>query len=466
MKKFVVFAVLIPVFLGGCDFYTAYLIKKSLSGDFSFINEFSRKYKLSGESFSDIPVSTEEKILPEFVEDKVLLTDLEEQLIPGSKEKPSENLKIFSSKGSKVKIDLPRDDGVWIIKKLPSKISKLSKDSDMSSSTFIFEIGSYGTDNAIFNLISSNGIITKVLEYEIVSSNANSNTKDNDSISIVPKTNFVNNQKDSLQLEKSNNTTTEQKNTEQKLVSSNGVDNSSLKNATNKEFDLTDEEKQESIIEPKPPSVEGKFDIKTLVGDENKYFDYIDNIAKKYGYYAALKEIEKIETNIADVDLPKIKFKKMEIYDALGRYNDAINEGQEVIDKDNIVKLYVGIMNGKVKNYYIADKNIKESLNAIVEPYDMKFALDKVIDYYLSIPEPPTREMINVILQKNEFLQKNYKKDYQMNLIKIGQLFERIGDLYKAKAIYDQVYNQNPDEEVLGHLNEARENLEKVTNYK
>lgn len=458
MRKFIVLVLLISFFLSSCDFYTAYLIKKSLSGDFKFIDDFSRKYKLVSNSFSDVPVSEEEKIVPEFVEDKVLLTDLEEQLIPGSKEKPSEIIKLFTSKDNTINIDLPKEDGIWIIKKYPAKISKLSKNSDIAANKFIFEITSFGKDNATFNLISSNGVVTKVLEYEITSSEISPNSN-------FEKTPSLTNTKTNNYPSSSNKTSTSKTgNLETKTTNLSSIN---INNSTNKDnLDLTDEEKQEKTVEPTPPSMVGKFDIKTLFGNEKKYFEYVDNIAKKYGYYTALKEIEKIETNISEIDLPKMKFKKMEIYDALGKYNDAINEGQGFIDKDNMIKLYVGIINGKAKNYYIADKNIKEALNSLVEPEEIKFALSKTIDYYLSIPEVPTREMINTLLQKNEFLQKEYKKDYQLNLIRIANLFERIGELYKAKAIYDQVYNQTPDEEIMQKLNESKERLEKITNYK
>jgi len=65
----------------------------------------------------------------------------------------------------------------------------------------------------------------------------------------------------------------------------------------------------------------------------------------------------------------------------------------------------------------LSEKNIKEALNLITTPLETKSALSKVLDFYLSNEEPPTKEMVNFLLQRNELIQKNFKKDYLLNFV-------------------------------------------------
>ncbi|MCX8096261.1 MAG: hypothetical protein N3D81_02040, partial [Spirochaetes bacterium] len=51
------FLVILFLATTSCDFYTAYIIKKSLEGDFEYINKFSDNYELKGDNASDIVVS-------------------------------------------------------------------------------------------------------------------------------------------------------------------------------------------------------------------------------------------------------------------------------------------------------------------------------------------------------------------------------------------------------------------------
>ncbi|MFN4244954.1 MAG: hypothetical protein ACK4F9_02250, partial [Brevinematia bacterium] len=274
----VIFMIFSVSMLLGCDFYTLYFIKKSLEGDFSYIDKFSSKYSLRGESFSDIPISSEEKILPEFVEDKVQPIESEKDLFPGSKEKASDIVEIFSILNNKITIDLPKGDGVWLVVKYPSKVSYLDSSSDVRNNKYVFVANNYGKDNAIFTLFSSNGNVLTILEYDIKVVEGSGNSGSITS----PKKSY-----------------SSSKNSKGSSVDSNG-DNIASNNSYNStsgygKFDITDNERDESlsnVYEPTPPSDVGKLDLKSLVGNETKFFENIDNIAKKYGYYRALKEIE------------------------------------------------------------------------------------------------------------------------------------------------------------------------------
>jgi hypothetical protein len=433
----VLFVFSLSFFLSSCDFYTLYFIKKTLSGDFDFVKETENKYKLKGSSYYDIPVSEEEKILPEFVEDKVSLLETEKDLFPLSKEKPSEVSNIFVSSGEKISISLPKaNEGIWLIKKYPIKISELLPNSEKSG-VYTFKVNSSGTDNAIFQLIDKKGNILSTVEYKISSlqgKNTDQNVQTQLSSNIAKTNVFDSNTNSSVSIVSKSN-----------------------KQNTN-DFDVIDEEKSTNVVEPSPPSSPGKLDIKSLVGNETKYFDYIDNIAKKYGYYRAISEIESIETNVSDADLPKLKLKKIEYLEKLGKYDAALGEAEAISSKEPFGKLYVGIFLGAAGKRESSEKNIKEALQSMVSSLDTKNALKKVLEFYLSDKEPPTKDIINFLVQKNELIQKDFVKDYYSNLLTIGNLYERAGEYYKAKSVYDFVFN-NGDEE---SKNAAETNINKV----
>lgn len=472
MKKLLTLIfVLISFLLSSCDFYTLYIIKKSLEGDFDYVDSFSRKYKLKGDSFSDVPISEEEKIVPEFVEDKVVPLESEIDLFPSSKEKSGEVNKIFTTKGQKITIELPKENGVWIIKKYPSLVASFDISSPVKENKFYFNINSFGKDSAIFQLFSSNGVVLKTYEYEI---NVIENLKDASLVSTstnvglpTVSNNYEGNNEDD-DFSSGSSTKSKQSGTS----STNSLNESSGKGVNNSitnEFDITDNEKEEisntNIVEPVPPSQPGVMDLKSLVGNETKFFENIDNIANKYGYYRALKEIENIEPNVSPDDLPKLKIKKMELLGKLKRYADAIKEGEEFVERDNFIKLYTGIFFGMSKNYFMADKHIKDSLQKMVLPRDISYGLSKALEYYNTIPDPPTTETINFLLQKNEFLQKDFKDDYYKNLLSIGSLYERIGEVYKAKAIYEKVF-LSADAPIKEEANTKMTNLDLLLDYK
>ncbi len=437
-----VFRVVLVLFLSfwivGCDFYTLYFIKKSLEGDFSYVDKFSSKYSLKGDSFSDIPISDEERILPEFVEDKIKPMESEKDFFPGSKEKVSYTEKIFSKKGDKVRIKLQDNNGVWIVKKYPLRVSYLDLSSDVKNNEYIFVVSDFGKDNAIFNLFSSNGNVIKVLEYEIE---------------------VIQNNVYSLDSSKSFRSDNGKKIS---VLGTNDSSNNDVK------FDITDNEKNESgndVKEPIPPSDVGKLDLKSLVGNEEKFFESIDNISKKYGYYRALKEIESIEANVSKADLPKLKLKKMEILGNLKKFSDAIKEGEGFVDKDSFIALYTGIFWGMSKNYNLADKYIKDALQKIVVPREISFALSKAIDYYKTIPEPPTREILNFLIQKNEIIKKDFNVEYYKNLSSIASLYERIGEIYKARSIYELIFSaKDVSDDLKDEVSSKITNLEKILN--
>ena len=437
--------------LSGCDFYTLYFLKKTLDNDFNFIKKTENKYKLKGESYYDIPVSEEEKITPEFTKDKLSLLEDEKDLFPLSQEKVSEVSNLFVSKGDKINISLPTPiEGTWVIKKYPIKVAELIPN-QKPVNTFSFSINSTGEDNVIFQLINKKGNIVSTVEYKIISSK--------DSTSSTEET---------IPAKKENNNKTTKKENFSKtnlpLLSTNLTNNQSSKPKIN-DFDVIDEEKNTNIIEPKPPAAPGKLDIKSLVGDEKKFFENIDNIAKKYGYYRALREIESLETNVSETDLPKLKLKKIEYLEKLGKYTDALKEAEAISSKEPFGKLYVGIFLGTIGKNELSEKNIKEALNLITTPLKTKSALSKVLDFYLSNEEPPTKEMVNFLLQRNELIQKDFKKDYLLNLISIGNLYERVGEFYKAKSLYNFVINSG-EEEARNIAETNINNLNKILDYK
>ncbi|MCS7298751.1 MAG: hypothetical protein RMJ37_02160 [Spirochaetia bacterium] len=453
------FLVILFLATTSCDFYTAYIIKKSLEGDFEYINKFSDNYELKGDNASDIVVSKEEKILPEFVEDKISPLESEQDMFPSSKEKPVGVTRIFTTRGENFSVELPDDGGVWIAKKFPVKIADMDRiSSSIKDNRYVFITKDFGKDNLVFQLFSSNGTSLKIVEYEIVSTE-NDNLKSGNSV-------INTNAKGSGNLRIQN--TNKQKNgslSDFKFVASNRNDDNDNKLS---QFDTTDNEKEETndLLEPNPPSGVAKMDLKSLVGDEVRFFESIDNIAKKYGYYRALKEIEKIEANISQDDLPKLKLKKMEILGKLNRFSEAIKEGEPFVDRDNFIRLYTGIFFGRSKNYSVADRNIREALQRITLPRELSLALDEALSYYSSIPEVPTREMITLLLQKNEMLQKDYKNNYYRNLMMIGGLFERVGEIYKARSIYEQVYNSDVSDDVKSEVELKISNLDRLINYK
>ncbi|MCX8028741.1 MAG: hypothetical protein N2712_01975 [Brevinematales bacterium] len=465
MRVFIV--ILVSTFsfiLVGCDFYTMYFIKKSLEEDFGYVDMFSRKYQLKGDSISDVPISDEEKILPEFVEDKIRLLEDERNMFPGSKEKPVSVTSIFSTKGQKFTIQLPSEDGIWLVKKYPLKVAFLDGTSRVRDNVFIFTTRDYGKDNIIFQLFSSNGTVIKTLEYEVTSVEAFSDKATN-SQGVISITNggimFGTSRKANLSGDsnagKSNNYS---------FSSTNDFGNILLANSAS--YDITDNEREstEQSTELGPPSNVGKLDLKFLVGDEEKFFENIDNIASKYGYYRAIKEIENLESNVSRDDLPKLKLKKMEFLGRLNKFSDAIKEGEEFADKDSIIKLYTGIFFGKSKNYSMADKNIRESLARITNPRELSFALREILAYYSSVPEPPTREMINIILQRNEIILKDFKREYYENLVALGELFERIGEVYKAMSIYENVCNSDVGEDIKNFASSKKDRLNKLINFR
>ncbi|MEN2997963.1 MAG: hypothetical protein ABDH28_02870 [Brevinematia bacterium] len=461
-----VFLVLV---FGSCDFYTAYLIKKSLEGDFSYIDVLSSRYKLRGDSFFDIPISSEEKLLPELVEDKISPIETERDLFPGGEEKLVDTKRVFSAKGDKIEIQLPKMGGVWIIKKYPIRVAFLDINSPIKDNKFIFVPNNFGTDIALFQLFSSNGTMLGTLKYEI---NVVENVKNisNGKLSIGEDRN-VSSSSSYKAFETRTNVTN--------ILKFSNVSNSSPTNTSgvvesngarkgNEGFDVTDNEREElrEISEPTPPSGVGVMDLKSLVGDEVRFFEHVDNIAKKYGYYRALREIERIERNVSQTDLPKLKLKKMEILGKLNKFSDAIKEGEGFVDKDNFIKLYTGIFFGMSKDYPTADKHIKESLQRLVVPKELSFALDRVLEYYTSISEPPTVEMINFLLQRNELLQKEFRSNYYRNLSSIATLYERVGEIYKAKVIYDRLFSLDIDGELREEISVKVSNINKVLEYK
>ncbi len=425
--------------LSGCDFYSLYFLKKTLDNDFSFIEKTKNKYKLKGESYYDIPVSEEEKITPEFIEDKISLLETEKDLFPLNQEKVSEVSNMFVSKGDKINISLPtHTQGTWIIKKYPIKVAELIPNKKQVN-TFSFSINSTGEDNAIFQLIDKKGNIISTINYRIISSQG--------STKVATPTKRENSLKISSPSSMGNSTT-----------------NQNLSSQTNN-FDVVDEERSAQITEPIPPSTPGKLDIKSLVGDERRFFENIDNIAKKYGYYRALKEIESLETNVSESDLPKLKLKKIEYLEKLGKYTDALKEAESISLKEPVGKLYVGIFLGTMGKNELSEKNIKEALNSITTPQEIKSALEKVLNFYLSSEELPTKEMVNLLLQRNELIQKDFKKDYLLNLISIGNLYERVGEFYKAKSLYNFVLNSEDEEaKRLAETNISK--LNKILDYK
>ena len=179
----------------------------------------------------------------------------------------------------------------------------------------------------------------------------------------------------------------------------------------------------------------------------------------------ALREIESLETNVSETDLPKLKLKKIEYLEKLGKYTDALKEAEAISSKEPFGKLYVGIFLGTMGKNELSEKNIKEALNLITTPLETKSALSKVLDFYLSNEEPPTKEMVNFLLQRNELIQKNFKKDYLLNLISIGNLYERVGEFYKAKSLYNFVINSG-EEEARSIAETNINNLNKILDYK
>lgn len=466
----------LPFLLSSCDFYTLYFIKKSLEGDFEYIETISSKYTLKGSSTSDIPISEEEKILPEFTEDKISPLESEKDLFPGSREKVTDTRKIFLAKGGSTTIELPSEGGVWIVKKLPIRVASLDPLSPIKENSFIFAANNSGKDTAIFQLFSSNGTIldTKEFEINVVEDIKVTNTHSNlTNLLPLAENHWLTNTLYGIQ---TNPTGTSSKNLSNKSQtihpnSSNLVVTQSNTNTNlNKKFDLTDNEKEETektnvVSEPIPPSGPAIMDLKTLVGDEDKFFENIDHIAKKYGYYRALREIEKIEPNVSQDDLPKLKLKKMELLGKLNKFSEAIKEGENFVDKDTFIKLYTGIFFGKAKNYPMADKHIKESLQKITSTKELSLALGKALEYYTTLPEPPTSETINFLFQKNELLQRDLKTDYYKNLVSIGTLYERKGEIYKARAVYEKVLSE-ADEETKEEVGSKITNLNKILDYK
>ncbi|MFN4244953.1 MAG: hypothetical protein ACK4F9_02245 [Brevinematia bacterium] len=176
-------------------------------------------------------------------------------------------------------------------------------------------------------------------------------------------------------------------------------------------------------------------------------------------------EIENIEKNVSPSDLPKLKLKKMEILGNLKKFSDAIKEGESFVDKDSLISLYSGMFWGMSGNYNLADKYIKDALQKIVLLAELSFALSKAFDYYKSIPEPPTREVINILFQKNELIKKDFKNDYYRNLYSIATLYERIGEIYRAKSIYELIFDSKDlDSEFKEEVGSKITNLEKVLN--
>lgn len=438
------------IFVGGCDFYTFYFIKKTLEGDLSYVDKVSSKYSLKGNSFSDIPITEEEKILPEFVEDKIQPLESEKDMFVGGSDRVETKEVMFVNRGEKLTLSLPNAEGVWIIKKYPILIGVFSKESSPKDNKYVFEINNFGKDSAVFQLFSTNGIIVKNLEYEINVISRNSKNYD------ILDANIGN---ESIEREPVRNVG---------FVRTNAFNETNLSfNSSVRDFDITDNEKEETnkVLDPNPPSDVSKLDLKSLVGNETKYFEYIDTIANKYGYYRALREIDRIETNVSQSDLPKLKLKKMELLGALRKYVEAIKEGEQFIDKDNFIKLYSGIFWGMSGNYMMADRYIKESLQKISVPSELNFALSKALDYYTKISEPITKDMLNFLLQRNEFIAKDFKNNYYTNLIYIGILFERIGEVYKAKAIYDRVFSSDVEESIKKMASDKIQDIERIINY-
>lgn len=116
-------------------------------------------------------------------------------------------------------------------------------------------------------------------------------------------------------------------------------------------------------------------------------------------------------------------------------------------------------------NYMMADRYIKESLQKISVPSELNFALSKALDYYTKISEPITKDMLNFLLQRNEFIAKDFKNNYYTNLIYIGILFERIGEVYKAKAIYDRVFSSDVEESIKKMASDKIQDIERIINY-
>ncbi len=459
--------ILFSLLLSSCDYYLSYIIKKTLEGNFSYVKEIERKYKLRGDNINDIPISEEEKIVYELSEER-LFPSIKPEIPIGSKLEPTKEFFIQTKVGKKEIIELPSGDGFWFLKRYTTSTLEFSRNSDIRNNRYEFLVKSPEGGEIIFWMVSSNGNVEEIYKYKLNVTEVENKEFSEKSLSklsgVSTKFNTVTNEAKKLSQYVKNSSADENIS-----ASTNAIDgkpgNDEFTNS--KKFDVVDNEKEvPEPVAPSAPSGPAKLDLATLVGNEKLFFEEVDIIAQKYGYYKALKEIEKIETNVSDQDLPKIKLKKIEMYEKLGNYKKAIEEGQNLIDKDNAISAKVAILLGKSGKEIDSNTLIKQTLSKLVTPQEIKLILHMFVDYLSNSSYLPTREIVNAILQKNEFISKNYQEDYFTNLLGIAFLYERVGDYQKANSIYEMVIKSSKNSSITNKAFDMKTRMEEKLEYR